>query len=147
MFHTWQIQSRNFPLDLLFLHLQTSMNVLSRTPAVRFASTCPAAISAIVRRATRSTRWPRRARLNQVTSERKPVLTLKSRIWLIMLTCRFLVLSAKQFIIFSSTSSRNCTHPLLHQSTRGEEADGGPQRVHPTDPPAEERGGSGHWHA
>ena len=59
----------------LIIFLQTSMNALIRTPAVRFASTCPAATSAIVRKATKSTRWPRRARLNRVTFERKPVLT------------------------------------------------------------------------
>lgn len=125
------------------------MNVLSRTLAVRSASTCLAATSATVRKATRSTLWARHARLSQVTFERLPYseLTLKSRclVWQFRdcMTYRFVTPSP----LFSSASSRHCAHAVLHQQTRGEEDDGGPQRVCPSDPPAEECSGSGHWHA
>lgn len=74
------------------------MNVLSRTLAVRSASTCPAATSVIVRRATRSTLWAGHARLNQVMLKQSPpIFTLKSSclIWQLSdgMTCGFVILS------------------------------------------------------
>lgn len=51
---------------LFFPRLQTLMNVLRQTAALRSASTCLAATSVTARRATRSTLRPKHARLNQV---------------------------------------------------------------------------------
>lgn len=122
-------------------HLKTSMNVTTRTFAVRSASTCLAATSVIVRRAIWWTLWARHARLSQVMFERTIFAPWKKLPGL---------LSGKVNLnvsIFSLVSSRHNTHAFLHKQTRGEEVDGWPQRIRPRDPTAEERGVSRHGHA
>lgn len=66
-----QLLSPNLHLNIVFLHLQTLMNVLSQTLAVRSASTCLAATSATVMVATWLILQPKHARLSQVMLERK----------------------------------------------------------------------------
>lgn len=139
------VWKNSFLIGHLFLYLQTLMNVMCRTLAVRSASTCLAATSATVRRVMRLTLWARHARLRQVRFDRKTALFLSFLLdsWVCM-TYRFVILSP---LSSSSLSSRHYTHSVLHQQTRGEEVDSGPQRLRPSDPSAEKSSGSGHRHA
>lgn len=103
-----QLLSLKLSPDLLLLHLQTLMNVLSQTLAVRSASTCPAATSATVRVAMRLTLQPKHAKLNQVILDRKAV---PAEYLLIRDTFRYIVLYENLSFLLLQVLFPPCTSP------------------------------------